>query len=252
MDPAVVVPAYNEASQLRGLLEALARQTDDKFTLYLVDNASDDDTAAIAREFRAPFPVQVLYEPARGIGPAVDTGFRTAIADGARWLLRTDADCLPAPDWVATARRLMTGDTEMLCGASVLRPDEHPTIVERTVLPLMSWAGRRAVTAARRAESRRTGIEPEPYFFIHGHNIAMTADLYVRCGGTPRERMIDGVDDTQLLDRARACSKHIAWAGDMVVAHSLRRERGWGLRRTILWQWDRRWSPATDDELHIR
>ncbi|WP_411573419.1 glycosyltransferase family 2 protein [Streptomyces fradiae] len=54
----VVVPAHQEATRIGAALEALAAQRDRDFTLVVVDNASTDATAAIARDFadRAPFP----------------------------------------------------------------------------------------------------------------------------------------------------------------------------------------------------
>jgi glycosyltransferase involved in cell wall biosynthesis len=103
----VVVPAYNEAARIGDTLAALARQTDTDFTLLVVDNGSTDATAELARAFRGPFPTEVLVEPEKGVGCAVDTGFRHAIAAGAVHLARTDADCLPAPGWVAAARRAL-------------------------------------------------------------------------------------------------------------------------------------------------
>ena len=131
-DLAVVLPAYNEATLLPGVLAALAAQTDRDFTLVVVDNASTDDTAALAAAF--PGEVEVVPEPSPGAGTAADTGFRHAIAGGATLLARTDADCLPAPDWVATARKLLT-EADLVCGRSVPRHDERPNPVERHLYP---------------------------------------------------------------------------------------------------------------------
>jgi 3-oxoacyl-[acyl-carrier-protein] synthase III len=56
--------------------------------VLLVDNGSTDRTAEIARQRGA----RVLVEPEKGVGSAVDTGFRYAIAHGATLIARTDAD----------------------------------------------------------------------------------------------------------------------------------------------------------------
>ena len=77
-------------------------------------------------------------EPEPGAGTAADTGFRHAIAGGATRLLRTDADCLPARDWVATARRAARRGADLVCGRSVPRRDEHPAWPSGTVSPLSS------------------------------------------------------------------------------------------------------------------
>ncbi len=64
------------------------------------------------------------------VPPAADTGFRHAIGRGATMLARTDADCVPAPDWVVAAKSALV-KFEMACGRSVPRLDEHPHFAER-------------------------------------------------------------------------------------------------------------------------
>ena len=242
-DLAVIVPAYNEAVLVPGLLAALAAQTDRDFTLVVVDNASTDGTARLAAAF--PGDVVVLSEPEPGAGTAADTGFRHAIAGGATRLLRTDADCLPARDWVAIARGLLD-EADLVCGRSVPRRDERPGLVERHVYP--------AVVRLAARWGRRQHRDPAyrcPFVLIHGHNLAITAELYLRCGGTPREALGAGPEDVTMLNRARRHSDRIVRAEQLVVESSLRRLRAWGARRTLLWHWDRRYRPAPD-AVHVR
>jgi glycosyltransferase involved in cell wall biosynthesis len=242
-DLAVIVPAYDEAVLLPGLLAALAAQTDRDFTLVVVDNGSTDGTAGLAAAF--PGDVVVLREPEPGAGTAADTGFRHAIAGGATRLLRTDADCLPARDWVATARGLLD-DAELVCGRSVPRRDERPTVVERHVYPAVVRLAARWGRRQHRGPAYRC-----PFVLVHGHNLAITAELYQRCGGTPREALGAGPEDVTMLNRARRHSDRIVRAEHLVVESSLRRLRAWGARRTLLWHWDRRYRPAPA-AVHVR
>jgi glycosyltransferase involved in cell wall biosynthesis len=240
---AVVVPASNEQRWIGGTLRALGEQTDRDFTLVVVDNASTDDTRGVVREFRreTSLDVRLVEEPEPGAGTAADTGFRYAIAHGARLLARTDADCLPARDWVATARAQLAAGAELVCGRSALRRDEHPSLLERAypaVVRLCSVYGR--WRPAHRAPAYKT-----PYVLIHGHNLALTADLYQRCGGTPREELAAGIEDLTLLNRARRHTDRIVRCEHLVVAASLRRLRAWGPWRTLLWHADRRYRPAS-------
>nr|WP_240948338.1 YhjD/YihY/BrkB family envelope integrity protein [Planosporangium mesophilum] len=247
----VVVPAYNEATSIGATLGALALQTDLDFSLVVVDNASTDSTAELVRRFGsgAPFPVTVLDEAERGAGTAADAGFRYAVAHGAVLLARTDADCLPAPDWVARAKALLAGGAELICGRSVPRRDEQPTLTERYLFPaavrMAAWYGRLR-PAHRRPEYRA------PYVLCHGHNLAITADLYLRCGGTSRIPLHAGSEDVELLNRARRHTDRIVRDERLVVYNSLRRLRAWGPRRTLLWYWDRRYLPAHEDAAHVR
>ncbi|WP_436521542.1 glycosyltransferase family 2 protein [Actinoplanes sp. HUAS TT8] len=246
---AVIVPAYNEGRSIGVTLAALAAQTDTDFTLVVVDNGSTDDTVAVVRACDAPFPVEIVREDERGAGTAADTGFRHAIAHGAVHLARTDADCRPAPDWVATARRHLDSGAELVCGRSVPRADERPSFAERHVFP---GVVRVAALYGRFRKDHRRAEFRTPYVLIHGHNLAITAQLYRRCGGTARERLEDGSEDVTLLNRARRHTDRIVRAEDLVVENSLRRLRAWGARRTLLWYWDRRWRPPTSGEVHVR
>ena len=140
----VVVPYHDEARGMAATLHALATQTDRAFTLVLVDNASTDDGPAIAARFAAECAaspdglprVHLIQEPQKGTGAASDTGFRHAIAHGARWIARTDADCIPAPDWVRALRRALADDgLEFVAGKIRPRRDEGPLSWRRRAPP---------------------------------------------------------------------------------------------------------------------
>ncbi|NBM19453.1 glycosyltransferase [Streptomyces sp. GC420] len=247
----VVIPAYNEAASIGTTLAALAAQRDTTFSLVVVDNASTDETASLVRDFArsAPFRTELVTEPEPGAGAAADTGFRYAVAQGARHLLRTDADCVPAPDWTAVAKDEFRRGTEMACGRSVPRRDEHPTFAEAHVLPAVT---RLTALYGRYRRDHRHPRYRTPYVLCHGHNLAITADLYLRCGGTPRVPLHGPSEDVELLNRAREHSDRIVRAERLVVFNSLRRLRAWGARRTLLWYWDRRYTPADLTEVHVR
>lgn len=89
----VIVPSWNDGELLRECLAALRDQTHQPNEIVVVDNASTDATAQVAREFGA----RVVDEPVRGILRATCSGFDAARGD---ILARLDADSVPAPDWV--------------------------------------------------------------------------------------------------------------------------------------------------------
>lgn len=239
-DLAVIVPARNEEKLLPGLLAALVAQTDQRFTVVLVDNASTDRTAALAVGY--PLNISVISELSLGAGTAADTGFRHAIEAGALFLARTDADCLPAPDWIAKIRHHFHRGAEMICGRSLPRRDEHSGPLTRHLYPRFV----RAAALYGRYQHRGPDYLT-PFVLVHGHNLALTADLYLRSGGTPRELLTDGSEDVTLLNRCRRVTSRITRANDVLVESSLRRLHAWGPRRTLLWHWDRRYRPAPEE-----
>lgn len=236
----VIVPAFDEAARIRQTLEALAAQTDTAFELLVVDNGSTDGTAEIARAFTAPFPVHVLVEPEKGVGCAVDTGFRHAIAQGATLLARTDADCLPRPGWVAAARAGLLGGAGLMCGRITARRDEHGPAgraLFRTLVGVAATFGR------LRPAHREAGYQA-PYRMHAGNNMAITAELYLACGGMPRR---PSPTDRTFLNRVRRTTPAIRHSRTMVVENSTRRLSAYGILGTAKWYLDRGSGELTAD-----
>ena len=89
----VVIPVYNDAEFLRTCLRALSQQRRAADEVIVVDNASTDATAAIARAAGA----RLVTEPVRGIWPAASAGYDAADGDV---IARLDADSVPPVDWI--------------------------------------------------------------------------------------------------------------------------------------------------------
>lgn len=230
----VVVPAYDEEVTLPATLRALARQTDRDLTLVVVDNGSRDQTPVVAKDFAttAPFPVVVLTELEKGVGSAVDTGFRYAIEQGATHLARTDADCLPRRDWVVELRRGFDTGAELVCGHLVARRDENGPVARAAFRGMV-------VAAATFGRYRAKNRGPDylvPYQMHAGNNMAITADLYLRCGGMPR---MPSPTDRTFLNRVRRCTTAIEQRRTMVSENSMRRIRAYGVLGAAWWYLDK-------------
>ena len=83
---AVIIPALNEAGNIRQLVEEVRRTV--AVQVIVVDNGSTDATAAEARTGGA----LVVSEPRRGYGYACAAGFRAAVALGAEIVVFLDGD----------------------------------------------------------------------------------------------------------------------------------------------------------------
>jgi glycosyltransferase involved in cell wall biosynthesis len=99
----VVVPTYDRAGFLDGLVEALEAQSLpwDRFEVVIVDNGSTDDTWAGLQRVAARTPLRLRVarvEPNRGPAAARDVGAALARAPVIAF---TDDDCLPLPGWLA-------------------------------------------------------------------------------------------------------------------------------------------------------
>jgi glycosyltransferase involved in cell wall biosynthesis len=119
----VVLPVYNEAVNLPGVLRSLYDQRGADgpldhalYEIVLVDNNSADDTVAVARRFAAghpDLPIHVVTEPEQGVSCARRAGLDFAAARSRRrdrsrnadpaqrfYLVSADADCRVDPHWL--------------------------------------------------------------------------------------------------------------------------------------------------------
>lgn len=113
----VLIPAYNEAPRIGEVLEATHRHAPD-FDRLVVDDASHDDTAAVARRAGA----WVVRHPFNmGYGAALQTGYQWALARGAERVVQLDADGQHDPALIeALLRPLEKGECDIVLGSRFL------------------------------------------------------------------------------------------------------------------------------------
>jgi dolichol-phosphate mannosyltransferase len=101
----VVVPTYNERENLEplvGAVRATLEQMGREHRVLIVDDASPDDTGALADQIAANDPlVRVLHRGRKeGLGRAYLDGFRQALAGGAALVVQMDADFSHDPSYL--------------------------------------------------------------------------------------------------------------------------------------------------------
>ena len=243
----VVVPFHNEAAGMQATLDALSAQQDTDFTLVLVDNASTDASRTIAERYadaRGRARTMVIGEAEKGTGAASDTGFRTAIANGATIIARTDADCLPHPAWTARIRAAMVQDgLEFLGGRIAPRTDDgRVSLLQRFILFAMITLAENYGRLHRRGPQFKY-----PYFMAAGNNLAITASLYLRCGGFPRSAIEHTHEDRELSEAVRTLTTRAARRPEILVYNSVRRVRAYGYLNTLRWYRNHGYRPQIVD-----
>ncbi|WP_035987798.1 glycosyltransferase [Leptolyngbya sp. KIOST-1] len=128
----VIIPVFNDGERLQQCLAALAQQTypRSRFEIIVVDNGSDD-LAGLKTLVTAYDNATLVVETRPGSYAARNRGL--AVAKG-EVIAFTDADCVPAVDWLERGVARLSQDPN--CGLVVGRINlffadpQHPTAVE--------------------------------------------------------------------------------------------------------------------------
>jgi glycosyltransferase involved in cell wall biosynthesis len=205
----VVVPAHNEADGLAATLEALqAQDVDAAYEVLVVDNASTDATAAIARGHG----VRVVAEPRRGVCQARQSGVDAARGE---FIASTDADTVAPRDWLRRFDLALRADPTLVAVAGPCRYVDPPwwaavfppvffVVVDR----LHARTGRLLYLTATNVAFRREGFP--------GYDVRLT----------------QGGDEVDLRRRLQAWGP-VAWDARNVVRTSSRR-MDFGLAHTLV------------------
>jgi glycosyltransferase involved in cell wall biosynthesis len=168
----VVVPARNEEARLPRCLAALADAVEaveaefgadaPTITVTVVLDRCTDGSAAVV----AGWPQFDVVECTAGaVGSARRQGVAAALAGGDpehTWVASTDADSAVPRRWLAVQMALAEAGTELVLGTVL--PDAELTVLERA-----RWHGSHAL------------VDGHP--FVHGANLGIRADSYLRADG---------------------------------------------------------------------
>lgn len=219
---AICIPARNEAARLPRLfaaLERLAVPDGAMLSVCLMLDGCTDDSAAIADAYRLRSRHRVAVAEAApapsNAGRARDAAMRLgiAVASDAAILLTTDADSVPATDWVAT----MVGalDHAEVVAGNVLRDgggaDAGQDRIERYYADLF---------ALRRQVDPVAWEAPRPHHHASGANMGLSAATYRTLGGfAPLEHG----EDARLADDAARAGFRVRRDAASIVHTSARR-----------------------------
>jgi glycosyltransferase involved in cell wall biosynthesis len=176
----VIIPAHNEEAYLPRCLNALSKQrTQHTFKVILVDNASSDSTAKIAKSWSGKLDVEIVDEPILGRGRARHTGFSKANTE---IILSTDADSITPFDWVETLTNTLIKDAEIaaVSGSSYITDGTW----------LTNWTMKNGMPLSLKLFKLFVG-----HYMLTGANFAIRKEIYKDAGGFDINRdMLDDVD----------------------------------------------------------
>jgi dolichol-phosphate mannosyltransferase len=164
----VVVPTYNERDTLPELVLRLARALRQGYEVVVVDDASPDGTAEVARQLARSYPVRLVQRPGKlGLASAVLEGARAA--QGAV-LVVMDADLSHPPEAVPALVGAVEGGADVAVGSRYVPGGG----VERWPLH-RRWMSRVAVWLARVWLGERVYDPVSGFFAVRRERLAGAA-----------------------------------------------------------------------------
>ena len=137
MEIQVVIPTYNERSNLPGLIRAILAR--DGYRLTVVDDGSPDGTGEMAEELAREFPgrLDVVHRTGpRGLGRSYVDGLQRALAGSADLICQMDADWSHDPQYLPDLVAAATS-YDVVIGSRYLRG-----------VSVVNWPLRRVVLSA--------------------------------------------------------------------------------------------------------
>lgn len=242
MTVTVIVCAYNEARLLSACLYSLKAQTRPPDAILVINNASTDETAAVARAIPG---VQVVDEPTKGLVVARETARRIARSS---ILAYVDADCRAPITWL---ERILSRFEQPGAPIAVTGPYRFYDwdLIGRTLIHLYDYIVAPPVHALVHHGFSRGAI-------LYGGNFAVLSAALEQIGGFDRSIEFHG-EDTNLGRRLTAVGR-VKVARDCWVWTSARRYRAMGKRAVFglyvrnFWSEILRHRPADREHLDVR
>ncbi len=133
-----ITPAYNEAENVAGVVQAMPEKIQEYHVVHLViDDASDDGTSEVARSagaLVARLPIR------RGGGLALRVGYEVALQLGAEIVVSLDADGQHLPEEMPTVvEPILDGRADMVNGSRLLGVFEAESTIRHIGVHFFSW-----------------------------------------------------------------------------------------------------------------
>jgi glycosyltransferase involved in cell wall biosynthesis len=129
----VIIPAYNEAEGIKGLLEKIiGAGYHKKYEIIIIDDGSSDNTGAVARTF----PVKVIrHSINKGYGASLKTGIRKSSGD---YVIMMDSDGQHDPKYIPEIARLLE-EYDMVIGTRTA--GSHKVRTRQAGKRIIRWIG---------------------------------------------------------------------------------------------------------------
>lgn len=139
----LVMPAYNEEENIRGVVESWYKVVADKdpdSRIVIADNGSTDSTHEILLDMQKDYPlVEILENTRKEHGPKLIGLYNYAIKNGASYIFQTDSDGQTNPDEFAAFWNERENYDAVIGNRTVRGDGKSRAFVERVVCMLLRF-----------------------------------------------------------------------------------------------------------------
>lgn len=214
----VIVCAHDEEENLRTLVPILLSQNHPNYEVIIVDDRSNDNTYDFLLKMTSENPklrmvtVRDLPKHTTGKKFALTMGIKAAKHD---WVLLTDADCRPGPNWIHGMSQQFVSDSNIVLGFSAY--EKHPGLLNSFI---------RFETFVTAIQYVGFALMGRPYMGV-GRNLAYRRKLFLESKGFHSHLDILGGDDDLFVNQnAKGETTGLALGKDVVI-HSIPKKT-WG------------------------
>jgi len=202
----VIIPAYNEEGYINACLSSLKSQDyKGKFEIIVVDNASTDKTAKIAKKHKA----KIVFCPLPGVVFARDAGVKEAKGE---LIVQCDADSIVPSDWLSRIAKDFAKEKKVCALFGDVSHPDAPLWTKILVSGLVRFSNILSWRFLKR-----------PLFAL-ASNMAFKKEEFLRIGGYNLSLPNYG-DEADLLARFCKAGK-VIFDKDLIVQSSARRFKG--------------------------
>jgi glycosyltransferase involved in cell wall biosynthesis len=214
----IVIPTLRRPRLLAACLEAIARSDfpREDFEVIVVNDGGDASTDEIVDAFAERLDIRLVKQSPSG--PAMARNAGAARARG-RYLVFTDDDCEPAPDWLRALLAHVAKDPASGIGGRTLNslPDR---IFSSATQALVDY-----LYAYYNGGDRPSGSR-----FFATNNLALPRRRFLALGGFDTRFPLAAAEDREMCERWQARGWRMVYADDVVIHH------GHALRFTEFWR----------------
>jgi glycosyltransferase involved in cell wall biosynthesis len=136
----VIVATYDREDALDAVLWGLSRQSDRGFEIVIADDGSRSTTAAVVEGWRSRLgvPLSHVWQRNRGFR-AAEIRNRAILACRGDYCIFLDGDCIAAPDFIATHRRLAESGWFVTGNRVLLSPGLTDAVLREKLRP-QAWS----------------------------------------------------------------------------------------------------------------